>query len=62
MFPTAVTTMIPRSTFREMETITVNGEKFLVAENALLEGKWVLDTTNTGFVRSNAWLASWGIA
>jgi hypothetical protein len=60
MFPTAVTTMIPRSTFREIETITANGEKFLVAENALLEGKWVLDTRNTGFVGSNGWLAVLG--
>ena len=60
MFPTAVTTMIPRSTFREIETITANGERFLVAENALLEGKWVLDTRNTGFVRSNGWLAVLG--
>lgn len=60
MFPTAVTTMIPRSTFREIETITANGEKFLVAENALLEGKWVLDTRNTGFVGSNGWLGVLG--
>ena len=60
MFPTAVTTMIPRSTFREIETITANGERFLVAEDALLEGKWVLDTRNTGFVGSNGWLGVLG--
>ncbi len=60
MFPTAVTTMIPRSTFRDIETITANGERFLVAENALLEGKWVLDTRNTGFAGSNGWLAVLG--
>lgn len=60
MFPTAVTTMIPRSTFREIEPIVANGERFLVAENALLEGKWVLETRNKGFVKSTGWLAVLG--
>ncbi len=60
MFPTAVTTMIPRSTFTEIVPIVANGERFLVAENAILEGKWVLETRNKGFVRSNGWLAVLG--
>ncbi len=62
IFPTAVTKVVPLVTFSDLKPAFVNNEKFLVGENALREGKGLIDTRTTTFLRSNAWLAVLGYA
>jgi len=62
VFPTAVTGIVPAATFGEINTATANNEKFLTGYDALREGKGLLNTRTTGFIRSNAWLAVLGYA
>jgi hypothetical protein len=62
IFPTAVTQVVPLVTFSDLKPVTVNNEKFLVGDSALREGKGLIDTRTTTFVRSNAWLAVLGHA
>jgi hypothetical protein len=62
IFPTAVTMVVPLVTFSDLKPVIVNNEKFLVGDNALREGKGLIDTRTTTFVRSNAWLAVLGYA
>ena len=60
-FPTAVTSMVPVETFGKVQAIVVNGEKYLVGDDAC-ESRWVVDTRTPSFLGSNAWLASLGLA
>ncbi len=62
IFPTAVTKVVPLATFSDLKPVIVNNEKFLVGDNALREGKGLIDTRTTTFVGSNAWLAVLGHA
>lgn len=57
-FPTAITSMVPEETFGKLRPVEVNGEKFLVGDDAV--SKWVIDTRTTGFLGSNAWLSALG--
>ncbi|MFA5183190.1 MAG: ParM/StbA family protein [Syntrophales bacterium] len=59
-FPTTVTSMVPEETFGKIRPIEINGEKFLVGDDAI--SKWVIDTRTTGFLGSNAWLAPLGLS
>lgn len=61
-FPTAVTKTVPESTFREIHPVIVNDSQFLVGDDAMIEGKGLIETRHTGFVRSEAWLAVLGYA
>ena len=56
-FPTAITTKVPEATYGEINPVEVNGEKFLVGDEALKESRWVIDTRTVNFLGSNAWLA-----
>ena len=56
LFPTAVTAMTKESTFTDLSPVVVNGQRFLVAEDAEREGN-TFETRNADFVASNAWLA-----
>lgn len=56
MFPTAVTVMTKESTFADLVPVIVNGQRFLVAEDAEREGN-TFETRNNDFVASNPWLA-----
>jgi hypothetical protein len=56
IFPTAVTLMATETTFSEATPIVVNGRRFLVGKEAEREGATV-DTCQSGFVTSDAWLA-----
>jgi len=60
IFPTAVTKVVPLITFSDLKPALVNSERFLVGESALREGKGLIDTRTTTFLRSNAWLAVLG--
>ncbi len=62
VFPTSLTKAVPVATFSDLRAIVVNGEKFLVGEDAIREGKGLIDTRTTTFVKSNAWLAALGYA
>lgn len=62
IFPTTVTKVVPLATFSDLKPVIVNNEKFLVGDNALREGKGLIDTRTTTFIRSNAWLAVLGYA
>jgi hypothetical protein len=62
IFPTAITKVVPLATFSDLKPVIVNNEKFLVGDNALREGKGLIDTRTTTFVRSNAWVAVLGYA
>ena len=58
IFPTAVTTYIPQSTFTDSRmVITANGDNFMIGENALREGVGLINTRRNDFVGSNAYLA-----
>jgi hypothetical protein len=59
IFPTAITLMTTESTFSEMSPIIVNGHRFLVGKEAEREGT-TLDTCQSGFVTSDAWVAVLG--
>ncbi len=61
-FPTAVTSLVPTASFGEVSPVVANGDKFLVGDDAVREGKGLIDTRTTGFVKSNAWLAVLGHA
>ena len=56
MFPTAVAQMTRESTFTEMSPIVVNGQRYLVGEEAEREGN-TFDACQSGFVASGPWLA-----
>lgn len=62
VFPTAVTGIVPTVTFSGINTVVANNEKFLVAHDALREGKGLLNTRTISFLKSNAWLAVLGHA
>jgi len=58
IFPTAVTTYIPKSTFTANKLkVTVNGDTYMIGENALREGVGLINTRRTDFVGSGAYLA-----
>lgn len=59
IFPTAVTTMTKEGTFADMHPVVVNGSRYLVGKEAEREGN-TLDTRQSGFVTSDAWLAILG--
>lgn len=59
-FPTTVTSRVPEETFGTVSPIEINGEKFLVGDDAI--SKWVIDTRTAGFLGSNAWLAPLGLS
>lgn len=56
IFPTAVSEFHQKITFSDLQTIKVNGEQYIVGEQALNEGRTV-DTRTSSFVTSNAWIA-----
>lgn len=62
IFPTAITQMVPVATFSEVKVVTVDDEKFLVGEDALREGRGLINTRTTAFVKSDAWIAVLGHA
>lgn len=62
VFPSAVSSSVPDSTFGELHPVVVNGNKFLVGEEAEREGVGVLKTTTSDFVLSEGWLALLGAA
>lgn len=62
IFPTAVTAMVPYPSFSELCPVIVNGEKFLVGEEAEREVAGLLETRASGFILSSAWLAILGRA
>lgn len=59
IFPTAITMMTKESTFADISPIVVNGQRFLVGKDAEREGN-TIDTRQSGFVTSDAWLAVLG--
>jgi hypothetical protein len=59
MFPTAVAMMAKEATFSKTSPVTVNGHRFLVGKEAEREGN-TIDTRQSGFVASDAWLAVLG--
>jgi hypothetical protein len=59
IFPTAITTMTNGDTFADMHPVVVNGTRYLVGKEAEREGN-TLDTRQSGFVTSDAWLAILG--
>lgn len=61
-FPTIVTSAVPISTFTDIEPVRVNGDSFLVGEDAAMEGKGLISTRTVEFVMSKAWLAVMGYA
>lgn len=61
-FATVVTAKVPSLSFAELSPVIVNGEKFLVGEEAEREAAGRLETRSSGFVMSNAWLAILGRA
>lgn len=60
IFTTAVTAMVPTQSFSDLSPVIVNGEKFLVGEEAEREAAGLLETRASGFVLSPAWLALLG--
>ena len=56
MFPTAVAQMTRESTFTEMSPVVVNGQRYLVGDEAEREGN-TLDACQSSFVASGPWLA-----
>ena len=58
-FPTAVALMTKEDTFADMSPVAVNGHRFLVGKDAEREGG-AIDTRQSGFVASDAWLAVLG--
>ena len=61
-FPTTVTEMIPQGGFSKLSPVKVGEKHFLVGEEALREGKFLIDTRTTTFIKSPAWLAVLGHA
>ena len=59
IFPTAVAMMAKEATFSETSPVVVNGHRFLVGKEAEREGN-TIDTRQSGFVMSDAWLAVLG--
>ena len=59
MFPTAVAMMAREATFAKTSPVIVNGHRFLVGKEAEREGN-TIDTRQSGFVASDAWLAVLG--
>ncbi len=62
IFPTIVTEVIPQGGFGELSPVKVGEKHFLVGEEALREGKVLVDTRTTTFVKSPGWLAVLGYA
>lgn len=62
IYATAVTAVVPNPSFSDLSPVIVNGEKFLVGEEAEREAAGLLETRSSGFVLSNAWLAVLGRA
>ena len=59
IFPTAVAMMAKEGAFAEMSPVVVNGHRYLVGKEAEREGG-TIDTRQSGFVASDAWLAVLG--
>lgn len=62
VFPTAISRVIPRETFSEIDIVMAQGKPFLVGEKASIEGLGVLDTRRADFVGSDAYYAVLGYA
>jgi len=63
VFPTAISRVIPRETFSEInDVVMAQGKSFLIGEKAAIEGLGVLDTRRADFAGSDAYYAVLGYA
>jgi actin-like ATPase involved in cell morphogenesis len=62
LFPTAVSKKTPKEALNEVERVSVDGDIFVVGEDAIDSGFGLISTTTSSFAASDGWIAVLGYA